>query len=66
MIALVMTVCLAASPATRHEERLLLDMPAMTCSILGQQAIAGWLNEHPGYRQRPGWRCEPPRSERAT
>lgn len=64
MIALVITVCLAASPAECHEERLLLDVPEATCALLGQMAVGEWLDEHPGYRAKPGWRCEPPRSER--
>ena len=66
MIALVMTVCLLASPGGCHEERLLLDMPVMWCGIAGQRIVADWLNDHPGYSARPGWRCEEPMSRRPT
>jgi hypothetical protein len=66
MIALVMTVCLLASPGGCHEERLLLDVPKMTCDIMGQMAVTEWRDAHPGYRVVPGYRCEAPMSRRPT
>ena len=63
MIALVFTVCLVATGQC-HEERILLDLPALICPIFGQEITAEWAEAHPAYRVEPGWKCEPPRSER--
>ena len=57
MIHLVLTVCLAASPASCKEERPTFDGSLLACATQGQLLAARWLSEHPAYTLTR-WRCE--------
>ena len=57
MIALVLVVCLAASPDICRDEQPPLDPPSLTaCLAQGQIIAAEWLDRHPKYTLK-GWRC---------
>jgi hypothetical protein len=56
---LVLLVCLAGSPDTCHEERMLIGASlgdARMCLASAVPAIAEWSEEHPGY-MISRWKC---------
>lgn len=59
MIQLVLTVCLAAAPATCKEERPTFEasLSLMSCATQGQLLASQWIAEHPTYTLNK-WRCE--------
>jgi hypothetical protein len=57
LIALVLTVCLAAAPTTCKEERPFFDGSLLACATQGQLLAARWIAEHPAYTLNR-WRCE--------
>jgi hypothetical protein len=63
-VLILISVCLLASPATCHEERLNFSfeqVSATSCMIRSQAAIAEWQQGHPGWQVKR-WRCASPRS----
>lgn len=65
MIALILIVCLAASPDVCREEQPPVEVTsAMACAVQGQQLAQAWLNEHPKWLLR-GWRCRLGRPQRS-
>jgi hypothetical protein len=66
MVALILIVCLAATPDVCREEQPPVDTAnAMACAVQGQLIAQEWLDEHPKWLLR-GWRCRLGRAERAT
>jgi hypothetical protein len=66
MVALILIVCLAATPDICREEQPPVDVAnAMSCAVQGQLIASQWLDEHPKWLLR-GWRCRFGRAERAT
>ena len=58
LIALVMVVCLAASPTECREERPHTEIASvMACAAQGQMVAARWLSQHPAFTLSR-WRCE--------
>lgn len=57
MIQLVLTVCLAAAPASCKEERPAFEGSLLDCTFQGQIVAAQWLAAHPAYTLSR-WRCE--------
>ncbi len=57
MIALVLTVCLAAAPTACKEERPFFEGSLLACATQGQVVAARWISEHPAYTLTR-WRCE--------
>jgi hypothetical protein len=65
MVALILIVCLAATPDICREERPPLTIAStMACAVQGQAIAAQWLDDHPKWLLR-GWRCRAGRAERA-
>ena len=67
MIHLVLTICLAAAPASCKEERPVFEtsVSMLACATQGQLLAARWLAEHPGYTLSR-WRCEAANRPRET
>lgn len=66
MVALILVVCLAATPDVCREEQPPVEVAnAMSCAVQGQVIAQEWLDEHPKWTLR-GWRCRFGRAERAT
>jgi hypothetical protein len=57
VVHLVLTVCLAAAPASCREERPAFDGSLIACATQGQLLASRWLMEHPAYTLSR-WRCE--------
>jgi hypothetical protein len=59
VVHLVLTVCLAAAPASCKEERPVFEGPLsmLACATQGQLLAVRWLAEHPAYTLNR-WRCE--------
>ncbi len=59
MVHLVLTVCLAAAPASCKEERPVFEasLSMLACATQGQLLAARWIAEHPAYILNK-WRCE--------
>lgn len=55
--ALVLVLCLQASPSSCVEQRPWGDMSPMECVLRGQVYAADWLADHPKWRFAR-WRCE--------
>jgi hypothetical protein len=60
MLAIVLTVCLAADPSICREERTIPEqITELSCHGRdGQTEAIKWLNDHPKW-MLSGWRCEP-------
>ncbi|MCB1520645.1 MAG: hypothetical protein KDJ37_08720 [Hyphomicrobiaceae bacterium] len=59
MIELILSVCLAAAPATCKDVRLSYMAETVTphaCNLYGQSEIARWLEAHPKWRP-VRWGC---------
>lgn len=62
MMLYVLAFLACAGPDRCRTVELPWDGPLMTCMLFGQQAIAQWTNEHPGWTAPQGWRCTTERS----
>jgi hypothetical protein len=57
MIAIILTVCLAAAPEIcRDEQPPIAVISEIQCVMQGQQIAAEWIGDHPKYELRR-WRC---------
>ena len=67
MVHLVLTICLAAAPASCKEERPVFEssLSMLACATQGQLLAARWIAEHPAYTLNR-WRCEPNSRPRET
>lgn len=55
---LVFVACLGAQPDRCRQVELPWDGGLQSCVLFGQQALATWVNEHPGWALRRGYRCQ--------
>ena len=57
MFSLVLTFVACLGTSSCKDVVLPFDGTPHQCMLFGQQAIAVWVGEHPGYRVPRGYRC---------
>jgi hypothetical protein len=65
LIFVVFMVCLKASPSHCHEEQVQSSITMQACetTLASQPVIIGWIEEHPNYYLKGGWRCSESKKE---
>jgi len=56
--ALVFVACLGTGEDRCQQVELPWDGGLQACMLFGQQALAAWANEHPGWLPRGRYRCQ--------
>jgi hypothetical protein len=55
-VILLVAVCFGGAC---HDVRLPFDVSVQTCQSVAEEAIAGWVHDHPGYTVTK-WHCVEP------